>query len=161
MISIVPKTAGLRVSEAANLKTSDIDNNRMQIKVQEGKGNKDRYTLLSKTNLKILREYWKEYRPKEYLFPGVDRNSPITTRTIQRVFQQAVERAGIRKDVSVHTLRHSFATHLLDSGVNVYHIQKLMGHSSVRTTTVYLHISQQDSLNLTSPLDSIMGEDNE
>lgn len=153
--------AGLRVSEAANLKARDIDPNRMQIRIQEGKGKKDRYTLLSKTNLKILREYWNEYRPKEYLFPGVDRNLPINVRTIQKVFEQSVEKAGITKEASVHTLRHSFATHLLDFGADVYHIQKLMGHSSVRTTTKYLHVSRQDSLKLTSPLDRIVGGDYE
>ncbi len=149
--------AGLRVSEAANLKISDIDSNRMQLRIQGGKGRKDRYTLLSATNLNILRQYWNTYRPRKWLFPGVSGETPITIRTIQKVFGEAIRKAGITKRVSVHTLRHSFATHLLDSGADVYHIQKLMGHSSIRTTAVYIHISQKDSLKLTSPLESIMG----
>lgn len=153
--------AGLRISEAANLRASDIDSDRMQLRIQGGKGNKDRYTLLSKTNLKVLREYWSEFRPKEFLFPGVDKNIQINVRTIQKVFQQVIDKAGITKDVTVHTLRHSFATHLLDSGADVFHIQKLMGHSSVRTTTVYLHVSLNDSLKLISPLEIIMGKDND
>ncbi len=152
--------AGLRISEAANLRVSDIDSNRMQLRIRGGKGNKDRYTLLSKTNLKILREYWNEFRPKEYLFPGIDKNIPINSRTIQKVFKQVIHKAGITKDVTVHTLRHSFATHLLDAGADVFHIQNLMGHTSVRTTTVYLHISRQDSLKLISPLEITMGDTN-
>lgn len=153
--------AGLRVSEAANLKISDIDSSRMQLRIEGGKGKKDRYTLLSATNLNILRQYWNMYRPRKWLFPGAGGETPITIRTIQKVFNRAIRKAGITKRVSVHTLRHSFATHLLDSGADVYHIQKLMGHSSIRTTTVYIHISQKDSLKLTSPLESIMGGQNE
>lgn len=153
--------AGLRVSEAVNLKLADIDSSRMQLRVREGKGKKDRYTLLSQTNLKILREYWKGYHPGSFLFPGNRPDQPLTARTVQKVFEQSVKKAGIRKDVSVHTLRHSFATHMLESGVNVYHIQRLLGHSTVKTTTVYLHIAQQDSVKLSSPLESVMACGNE
>lgn len=153
--------AGLRVSEAANLKLVDIDSKRMQIKVEQGKGKKDRYTLLSKSNLEILRIYWNAERPKHWLFSGVINESPISERTIQKVFEKAVKRAGIKKKVSVHTLRHSFATHLLESGTDIYHIQQLLGHASVKTTSVYIHVSQHDSLKITSPLDSILGGRNE
>lgn len=124
--------AGLRVSEAATLRVNDIDSKRMLIRVRQGKGNKDRYTILSEVNLSLLRTYWKEYRPKTWLFPGITANKPITTRTIQKVFQMGKEKAKITKDVSVHSLRHSFATHLLESGTDIYHIQRLMGHSSTK-----------------------------
>ena len=153
--------AGLRISEAAMLKVVDIDSDRMQIKIQEGKGKKDRVTLLSKTNLNILRNYWSAFHPQKYLFYGADINKPIATRTIQRVFEDAVNRAGITKDVSVHSLRHAFATHLIDAGADVFHIQRLMGHSSIKTTTVYIHISQKDSLKLISPLEITMSDENE
>lgn len=153
--------SGLRVSEAVNLKPEDIDSGRMQLRIRDGKGKKDRYTLLSQTNLNILREYWKRYHPSGFLFSGAQPDQALTTRTVQRVFEIAVKKAGIKKDVSVHTLRHSFATHMLESGVDVYHIQRLLGHSSVKTTTVYLHIAQQDAVKLSSPLESVMAYGNE
>lgn len=153
--------AGLRVSEVVNLQPADIDSSRMQLRIRSGKGNKDRYTLLSETNLKILREYWKAYHPSGFLFTGTRPDQALTARTVQKVFEQAVKKAGIKKDVSVHTLRHSFATHMLESGVNVYHIQRLLGHSSVKTTTIYLHIAQQDSVKLSSPLERVMAFGNE
>jgi len=153
--------AGLRVSEAAALKAGDIDSARMQIKIEDGKGKKDRVTLLSKTNLNILRNYWNVFHPQKFLFYGADINKPISIRTIQSVFEDAVSRAGITKDVSIHSLRHAFATHLIDAGADVFHIQRLMGHSSVRTTTVYIHVSQKDSLKLISPLETTMGNGNE
>ena len=145
--------AGLRVSEAATLRINDIDSKRMLIRVRQGKGNKDRYTLLSEVNLSLLRTYWKEYRPKTWLFPGVTPNKPITTRTIQKVFQMGKEKAKISKDVSVHSLRHSFATHLLESGTDIYYIQRLMGHSSTKTTSLYIHLKQEDLLKIKSPID--------
>jgi site-specific recombinase XerD len=107
-------SGGLRVSEVCKLKIPDIDSKNMQIFIRQGKGKKDRYTLLSKSNLQILREYWKEYQPKEYLFSGRYRTDAITTRSVQRVFEKAIKKTGITKTATVHTLRHSFATHLLD-----------------------------------------------
>ena len=120
----------------------------------------DRYTLLSQTNLNILREYWKWYHPRGFLFPGKQPDRALTARTVQRVFEIAVKKAGIKKEVSVHTLRHSFGTHMLESGVDVYHIQRLLGHTTVKTTTVYLHIAQQDAVKLSSPLESVMASSN-
>lgn len=145
--------AGLRVSEAANLKIGDIDSKRMQLRIQQGKGNKDRYTILSEVNLSQLRTYWKEYRPETWLFPGCTLNKAISTRTIQKVFENSKLKAGITKNVTVHSLRHSFATHLLEAGTDIYHIQRLMGHSSAKTTSVYIHLKQEDLLKVKSPLD--------
>ncbi len=148
--------AGLRVSETAELRVKDIDSNRMAIRVNQGKGNKDRYTLLSKTNLILLRNYWKQYHPTTWLFPGPTGDKHITTRTIQKVFEKSAQKAGITKDVSVHSLRHSFATHLLEAGTDLYHIQRLMGHSSPKTTAVYIHLKKEDLLKIQSPLDALM-----
>lgn len=146
---------GLRVNEAANLKVSDIDSKNMQILIRQGKGKKDRYTLLSKQNLKILREYYKKYRPSIWLFPGEKLDAPITENSIQRMFYKAKERAGIKKNVSIHTLRHCFATHLLEQRTDLCYIQQLMGHSSIGTTMVYLHLRRLDVLNVVSPLDKL------
>lgn len=148
--------AGLRVSETANLKLGDIDSKRMQIHIYQGKGKKDRYTILSEANLSILRKYWELYRPDYWMFPGVPKDKPISTRTIQKLFQNSRVKVGIKKQVSVHSLRHSFATHLLEFGVDIYHIQKLMGHSSIKTTSIYIHLKRDDILNITSPLDMIL-----
>jgi integrase/recombinase XerD len=145
--------AGLRVSEVANLRVSDIDSKRMQVRIQQGKGNKDRYTILSEVNLSQLRMYWNEYRPKIWLFPGSEPNKAISIRTIQKVFENSKIKAGIKKNVTVHSLRHSFATHLLESGTDIYHIQRLMGHSSAKTTSMYIHLKQEDLLKIKSPLD--------
>jgi site-specific recombinase XerD len=153
--------SGLRVSEAANLKVTDIDSKNMQIFIDQGKGKKDRYTILSKSNLEVLRKYWKRYQPKLYLFPGKTAGSPVSVRTIQKVFEAAKDKAGIKKKASVHTLRHSFATHLLDAGTDICYIQKLLGHTDINTTTIYLHLRRMDLLNIKSPLDSLTGTDNE
>lgn len=148
-------SAGLRISEAAKLKVTDIDSKNMQIIVRQGKGKKDRYTLLSKVTLNILREYWKRYRPSEYLFPGKDTAGPISVRTIQKAFGYAKDASGIKKNASVHTLRHSFATHLLDAGTDICYIQRLLGHTSIKTTTIYLHLRRMDLINIKSPLDTM------
>jgi site-specific recombinase XerD len=145
--------AGLRVSETANLRVGDIDSKRMQIRVQQGAGNKDRYTILSEINLSLLRRYWEEYRPKTWLFPGSITNKTITTRTIQKVFENNKMKAGITKNVTVHSLRHSFATHLLESGTDIYYIQRLMGHRSAKTTSIYIHLKKENLLTIKSPLD--------
>lgn len=149
--------AGLRVGEVARLKITDIDSSNMQIRVEQGKGNKDRYTLLSEKNIEILREYYKRYHPNTWLFPGAIDGLPLTERTIQHVFEQSKEKAGIKKAVTVHSLRHSFATHLLEAGTDIYHIQLLLGHASVKTTSIYIHLTNHSALRLVSPLDSTLG----
>lgn len=148
--------AGLRISEAVNLKVSDIDSKNMQIPVVQGKGQKDRYTLLSPKNLEILRDYWKYHHPTEWLFPGNTADKPISTGSIQKAFKSAKIKAGIKKEATVHTLRHSFATHLVEAGTSIYHIQQLMGHTSPKTTSVYIHISRKDILQVRSPFDSMV-----
>lgn len=153
--------AGLRVSEAANLKVTDIDSKNMQIFIRNGKGKKDRYAILSKTNIEILRDYWKQYHPKTFLFSGRYRQDAITARSIQKVFENAREKAGISKAATVHTLRHSFATHLLEAGTDICYIQRLLGHTCIQTTTIYLHLRRMDLLNITSPLDTLVGVKND
>jgi integrase/recombinase XerD len=147
--------AGLRISEAAKLKVSDIDNKNMQIIIREGKGKKDRYSLLSQKNLELLREYWKRYKPSDFLFEGKNPSGYISPRTIQEAFYEAKNKAGIKKAASVHTLRHSFATHLLEAGTDICYIQRLLGHTSLQTTTIYLHLRRMDLLNIKSPLDTL------
>jgi integrase/recombinase XerD len=149
--------AGLRSSEASNLQISDIDSQNMQIRVRQAKGKKDRYTLLSEQNLKILRMYWLLCKPRVWLFPGATPNQPITRRTIHRIFQRAKQKANIHKKVTPHTLRHCFATHLLEAGTSLYHIQQLLGHSNPKTTGIYLHLTRKDLLNVASPLDTMEG----
>jgi site-specific recombinase XerD len=150
---MVTYSAGLRAGETARLKITDIDSSRMLIRVDQGKGKKDRYTLLSQVALETLREYWKEYRPTHWLFPGEKPENYVCISTIQVAFKRAKRRAGITKPASCHTLRHSFATHLLESGADLHHIQLLLGHASVRTTTIYLHVSKKNLSKIVSPLD--------
>jgi site-specific recombinase XerD len=150
-------SAGLRIGEATRLKVSDIDSGRMMIRVNEGKGLKDRYTLLGERNLEMLRRYWKAYRPLEWLFPGRNASDPVSISAIQRVFKTSLEKARINKKASVHTLRHCFATHLLESGTDLYYIQRLLGHKSAGTTSVYLHITGKDIGKIKSPIDSSVG----
>ena len=147
-------SAGLRIGEVTRLKVSDIESGRMMIRVNEGKGLKDRYTLLGERNLEMLRRYWKAYRPLEWLFPGRNASEPVSISAIQRVFKTSLAKAGIKKKASVHTLRHCFATHLLDSGTDLYYIQRLLGHKSAGTTSVYLHITGKDIGKIKSPIDS-------
>jgi site-specific recombinase XerD len=145
--------AGLRVSELVNLKVADIDNKRMMIRVQQGKGAKDRYTILSERLLKELRIYWKMYRPHLWLFNGRDPEQPLPSGTAQKIYYKAKERAGIKKGKCIHTLRHCFATHLLEAGVDLRTIQMLMGHSNIMTTTVYLQVTSKHLSSAQSPLD--------
>lgn len=147
--------AGLRISEAAKLRVTDIDSKNMQIIIREGKGKKDRYSLLSQNNLDLLREYWKRYKPNKFLFEGKNPNGYITERSIQRVFEKSKKKAQIKKDATVHTLRHSFATHLLEAGTDICYIQRLLGHTSLQTTTIYLHLRRMDLLNIKSPLETL------
>lgn len=147
--------SGLRVSEAAAIKTQHIDSRTMRVFVQGGKGAKDRYTVLSHTALQLLREYWKAYRPTHpegWLFLGTYSLAHITSAAISRAFGDALKRAQISKEVSIHSLRHSFATHLLEDGVSLLQIKELLGHTSIRSTTVYLHLANVTS-GMLSPLD--------
>lgn len=145
-------SAGLRVSEAANLMIKDIDSCNMTIKVRQGKGKKDRFTILSEKLLATLRRYYKQYKPVKWLFSGMVSSNPITTRTIQTVFKNKCSEAKILKDVGVHCLRHSFATHLLEQGTDLVRIRNLLGHKSLKTTSIYLHTAQIDT-KILSPLD--------
>jgi len=151
-------SAGLRVSETAHLKVTDIDSKRMMVRVRQGKGGKDRYTILSKTTLECLREYWRAYRPKDWLFEGQKEGSHICYTSIRNIFVEAKERAGITKPVGPHSLRHAFATHLIEAGTSLHHVQLLLGHKSPKTTTVYLHVSKMNLAQVSSPLDSIPEE---
>jgi site-specific recombinase XerD len=144
-------SSGLRVSECASLKITDIDSKRMLIRVRQGKGKKDRYTILSKRALKLLRIYYQCHRPKEWLFPG--QNGHITSRLLEKCVTDASIRAGIKKSVSPHTLRHSFATHLLEAGIELQIIQKFLGHYNINTTTIYTHVTKKMVNNVMSPLD--------
>jgi site-specific recombinase XerD len=145
--------AGLRVSEAARLKITDLDSRRMMIRVNQGKGNKDRYTILSPRLLQQLREYWRKYRPADWLFPGQKPGRPIDRVSIFRVFIEAKGKANIHKRGGVHSLRHAFATHLLEAGVDVRTIQVLMGHRSILTTMHYLQVTRHKVESTLSPLD--------
>jgi integrase/recombinase XerD len=132
--------AGLRVSEVIKLKVADLDSERMTIRVAQGKGRKDRYTLLSERLLEELRGYWRLYRPPLWLFPGRGGQHPLARSTAHCIYQLAKDRAGIQKTGGIHSLRHAFATHLLEAGIDLPTIQSLLGHNSIRTTTRYLHI---------------------
>jgi integrase/recombinase XerD len=147
--------SGLRVSEACNLAIADIDSSRMVIHVRQGKGRKDRDVMLSPILLNSLREYCRRVRPKHWLFPGYSADKPITTKAVFLMIRKAAARAKITKTVSPHVLRHSFATHLLESGTDVRTIQMLMGHKDLETTVIYLHVSQQHVQNTLSPLDAL------
>ena len=142
------------VRRELRLRVEDIDSQRKLIHLHGAKGKKDRYTLLSDVVLKKLREYYKEYKPKQYLFEGAVGRKHLAERSVQSVFERAVKAAGIRKKVTVHSLRHSFATHLLESGVDLRYIQELLGHTSSKTTEIYTHISQKTLGKIVSPLDT-------
>jgi integrase/recombinase XerD len=147
--------AGLRRSEVARLRVRDIDSARMTITVHQGKGQRDRVVMLSPVLLDTLRQYWRYEKPREWLFPGRNPNQPISGNDIFMVFHNAVLRAGINKKVCPHSLRHSFATHLLESGTDLRTIQILLGHRSLKTTSRYLHVSQEQVRATASPLDSL------
>ena len=150
--------AGLRVSELTRLRVGDIDSDRMMIHVRLGKGKKDRYVPLCETLLTTLRDYWRAYRPTDWLFPGNDSRKPLARRTVQRICEKARVKAGIRKNMSPHTLRHSFATHLLEAGTDVRTIQSLLGHASLSSTGIYTHIASGKLRAMTTPLDLIASE---
>jgi site-specific recombinase XerD len=147
--------AGLRASEAARLKVSDIDSSRMMIRIEEGKGAKDRYAMLSPQLLTILRGYWRLARPGHWLFPGRDETRPIDPQALHAACRSACTASGLAKRVTVHTLRHSFATHLLEAGTDIRIIQVLLGHSNLATTALYTRGASTTIRNTASPLDRL------
>jgi integrase/recombinase XerD len=147
--------AGLRVSEVTRLRAADIDSARMVIRVRCGKGQKDRYVMLSPRLLEVLRAYWKAARPSDFLFPGAAADQPLTTGSVRKVCSRARRAAGLDKHVTVHTLRHSFATHLLESGTDLRTIQVLLGHHSFSTTARYVHVATASLPSTKSPFDRL------
>ena len=144
--------AGLRLNEACHLQAEHILSARMQIRVEQGKGQKDRYTLLSPRLLEELRAYWRAFRPSQWLFFGRDPQAPLPEGTGQKIFEHAVGRAGLPKKGGIHSLRHSFATHLLEAGVEITVVQRLLGHTSLSTTANYLHVRRERLAEIHSPL---------
>lgn len=153
-ILMLAYSGGLRLSELIYVKLTDIDSNRMQIRVEQSKGNKDRYTLLSVRLLEVLRKYFLAYKPKVWLFEGVN-GGQYSVRSIQAIMKDSTRKAGIKKKVSVHSLRHSFATHLLENGTDLRYIQSLLGHSSSKTTEIYTHVTTKGFDQIKSPLDKL------
>ena len=149
-------SAGLRVSEVISLKITDINSDRMQITVNHAKGKKDRVVTLSETLLPLLREYYKLYKPGTWLFEGQDSNEHYSSRSAQQIFKDAYKKLGLPAQCSFHSLRHSFATHLLENGTDISYIQKLLGHNDIKTTLRYTQISNKDIGKIESPLDRIM-----
>lgn len=152
---MITYSAGLRVSEVINLKVSDIDSHRKQIRIVQSKGKRDRYTLLSQKALTVLREYFKIYKPDVWLFEGQDKQQ-YSVRSLQVILQESVKKARIMKKVGMHTLRHSFATHLLENGTDLRYIQSLLGHANSKTTEIYTHITTKGFDKIISPLDGYL-----
>ena len=151
--------AGLRVSEVVTLTAPDIDSKRMVIHIRQAKGKKDRYVMLSEQLLRILRRYFKRARPTLFLFPSPDAGQPLTTRSLQRACKSAAEKARIDKGVTVHTLRHSFATHLLEQGVDIRVIQDILGHRQITSTTRYARVALNVIRQIQSPLERLILDD--
>ncbi len=145
-------SGGLRLGELLNLKIGDIDSESMKIHIKQGKGKKDRYIMLSKNALNLLRKYYKVYKPKEYIIEG-QKGGKYSPKSVQSVFKAAIKKAGIKKKATVHTLRHSFATHLLDDGTDIRYIQELLGHKKLETTQIYTHVSSHSINKIKSPAD--------
>jgi len=145
-------SGGLRRNELINLRTEDIDSKRKLIKIIGSKGNKDRYTILSEKLLTLLREYYRQYRPVEWLFEG-NSGGRYSGTSIEKIFRKAASKAGIRKYVTPHSLRHSFATHLLEQGISLRYIQEILGHNSSKTTEIYTHVATNEIGQIKNPLD--------
>lgn len=158
-ILLATYSGGLRISEVANLKVIDIDSDRMILHIRQGKGRKDRMVPLSSVLLSNLRSYWQSTRPKRLLFPGEDPNRPISSSSIRQFLRRAVRIAGIKKSVTMHTLRHTFATHHLEAGTDLRTLQLIMGHRSLKTTSLYLHVSVDQVRSAKSPLDLLSDTD--
>jgi site-specific recombinase XerD len=148
-------SGGLRPEEVTNLRATDIDSQRMMIRIEQGKGRKDRYVMLSKEVLAILRDYWKKCKPEGWLFPGQIPGQPLDRSSVQRIFKQAKQKAKITKPCTTYSMRHSFATHLLEDGTNIRVIQRLLGHKSLRTTEVYTHVAETYVSDTPSPIDRL------
>ena len=158
LILMTTYAAGLRASEVIALKPKHIESERMLIKVEDGKGRKDRYTMLSVKLLDELRHYYRKFRPKTYLFPSSykkRKNKPLSYEAVRSIYEKARKNAGVKKGEGLHTLRHSFATHLLEAGYDIRKIQVLMGHARLTTTMIYLHVSRETLSKIPSPLDLI------
>jgi len=149
-------SGGLRLQEVLQLRPVDIDSAGMRIRIRAGKGGKERYVMLSFTLLNTLRTYFKQYRPEKWLFFGKTKAEPVNPRSVQKRIGKAATAAGIRKKVTTHILRHSFATHLLDRGTNLRYIQELLGHKSIKTTMIYIHVSRRTLTEVVSPLDRLL-----
>jgi len=147
-------SGGLRIGEALKLRKEDIDTNRMLIHIREAKGKKDRYTLLSKSFLELLERYYGDYSPEEYIFEGQP-SGMYTRSSAQKVLKRAIKKAGIDKRISLHSLRHSFATHLLENGTDIRYIQELLGHSSPKTTMIYTHVTVSSIKKIRNPFDEL------
>ena len=147
--------SGLRVSEVVKLQPRHIESDRMMIRVEDGKGGKDRYTVLSRISLEFLREHWRINQPGKWIFFGRDKTKPMSISTAQRVYYQAKNKEGIIRGRGIHTLRHCFASHLLEDGVEIYVIKRWMGHSALKTTYKYIHLSPDYLRKVISPLDLI------
>ena len=155
LILMLIYSAGLRVGEVVKV---SVDVERGMIRIRGGKGRKDRYTIFSEAALNTFKEYVEKYKPGKWLFPGQRKDKHISTRTVQAIFEKARDKAGIKKDATVHSLRHSFATHLLESGVDLRYIQELPGHKSSKTTEIYTHVSTKELSKIKSPFDLMGGE---
>jgi site-specific recombinase XerD len=152
MIALI-YSCGLRISECINLKSTDIDSKRMMIKIVQGKGKKDRLVQLSPKLLDLLRDYYKQYKPNGRLFQGQFKDE-YSARSIQQILKKALERCNIKKNITVHSLRHSFATHLIEQGTDIRIIQEILGHKDIRTTQIYTHISSVNISKINNPFDS-------
>jgi site-specific recombinase XerD len=147
--------AGLRVSVVVRLKLSDVDSQRMVLRIEQAKGQRDRFVMLSPRLLALLREYWKAYQPEHWLFPGQTGERPMIEASVRHACRKIARDAGVTKRVTLHILRHSFATHLLEDGVDLRSIQMLLGHRSLSTTSLYTHVSAQRLHAVASPLDTL------
>jgi integrase/recombinase XerD len=151
-------SCGLRLSEGIHLQVEDIDSLRMLVRVRNGKGGKDRYVPLPQRTLEHLREYFALYRPRPWLFPAKDGKGPFSPTNLQKTFKAVVRRSGIEKDASIHTLRHSYATYLLENGIDIRTIQQILGHKSPQTTAIYTHLTQKTVDRLHATVDAMMAQ---
>ncbi len=156
LLLMIIYSGGLRVGEAVRLKYEDIDFERKTVRITSGKGRKDRYTIISKAALERLKLYMEPLQDGRWIFPGADSGRHLSIRSAEKIFEIALNRAAIKKTASVHSLRHSFATHLLESGVDIRYIQRLLGHANIKTTEIYTHVSSKYMESIVSPLDNIM-----
>ena len=161
VVLLLAYSSGLRLSEIINLKISDIDSNRMLIFVRAGKGRKDRTTILSNQGLKLLREYYRIFKPKIWLFESVEKGKQYSAKSVQNIMKRSLLKTGINKPYTFHTLRHSFATHLLEQGIDLRYIQELLGHKSSKTTEIYTHVSTKNLKNIISPGDILFSDKGE